>query len=127
MIAEVTQSDQSEQRADDIGGEDHGDAERPEAHLLLVQHVERDRQGSAQHHDQQDPGRKPVAAALCRYLYAATGQTSHHPTVLVRAEGHILNPVSPGPCTRCMRPALSRAVAAAPGVAVNESHLRISP
>ena len=43
----------------DVGGEDHGHPERAEAHLLLVQHVQRDGQGPAQHDDQQDAGRGP--------------------------------------------------------------------
>src|ERR1039457_6183028 len=50
MVAQVAESHQREQRADDIGGEDHGDPERAEAHLLLIQHIERYRQSPAEHH-----------------------------------------------------------------------------
>jgi hypothetical protein len=77
MVTQVAQRNQREQRAGDIGGEDHGDPERAEAHLLLVKHIERDGEGSAQHHDQQDPGRQRVAAAAGRNRDTDGGRDSH--------------------------------------------------
>jgi hypothetical protein len=66
VVAEVAEEDQRRQRAQDIRREDDGDAEGAEAHLLLVQDVQRDRQRTAEHEDQQHPGREAVAAASGR-------------------------------------------------------------
>ena len=64
VVAEVAESHQREQRADDIGSEDHGHPERTEAHLPLIQHIQRNRQRSAHHQSDQHPSRQDVAAAL---------------------------------------------------------------
>jgi hypothetical protein len=64
MVAQIAERHQRGQRAGDIGSEHHGDAERAEAHLPPIQHVQRDGQGPAHHRGQQHRSREQVAAAL---------------------------------------------------------------